>query len=200
MAEWKNSRQRSLFATLDEEKKCSKCGEVKVVDQFYMKTRRDSRTLQNYCKSCANKKRCEWVKKSKLPGYVSREETRRHSRQEKEKLKNIDQLIREIPPPTHWEVIALQEFQKLANRSRRRQRDCWTRKADSVLIGLHNRLIRNTNRDKRRKGITVTWADASKKQFRLLKCRTTLRLATGWSRKATQAVAGHKWRSESEDH
>jgi len=203
MAVKQDTRQKLLFAiddfpTIEAGKCCNRCKVFKSPSEFYTVKRKsgEGRSLSSICKRCDNGRRVGTLRKAKLPGHVSQEEIWRIARAEKEKLRKIERRICEIPQPTALELVALREFQKLANRSRRKMRDCWTRKADSVLSGINARKSRNIKIDKRLKGIVTTWETASEKQFSLLRSRVLSRSANEWHRKATHAASVHHYRTE----
>ena len=67
-----------------ETKKCSKCGEVKPINEFYkQKSHKDG--LNSYCKCCMNKKIEEWRKKhSKEYKEIKKKYNKKHSKEYKE--------------------------------------------------------------------------------------------------------------------
>ena len=171
MAEWKNSRQRSLFATLDEEKKCSKCGEVKTVDQFYSKkSRHGTQYLSYVCKRCENRRRCKNVIKSKGKQYKSRADLSREAEERraaeraarrleprKARKKTRRQVWREglcLRGLGDWCDVVIRWQSQIHNSERKTELREWEVKCNTVVRSIRLRTFKGSGKDTR---VCMTW-------------------------------------------
>lgn len=181
MAVKQDTRQRMLFATSGEEKKCPKCGEFKSIESFYLVKKKDeTRSHASYCKKCDNQKRTTHYRKTRsgktwdevqensfgtkpcrqcgvnIWGQKNRRVCQSCISQNKRKPQQKSEQRQTLEDVGLWEwhQAAVRGIGILQSRVKEQQQSEWEKKCGIAVVSIRKRTFRGSGKDVR---IWMTW-------------------------------------------
>jgi len=195
-----------IRAAVQNTKTCTKCGEVKLLSEFYAKKKRkDGGTVfDGQCKQCKighqkQRHKCETCDASVANGgrckscYLQAIRERKDQRAAELDMKRHELRDWQLTEAYQWERAARRELSKLKNRSKQLAKTKWKKRCQNAIASIASRKRTTPNVKKvRDEHLPTTWEKACTKQREAL--RGVLRRAKkdAWEKKCDSVA--RNWR------